>query len=117
PRSQQRAAGAALIKILAGVHRHCFGSCRPAGGTGEHRCQNQRHGCHRLPGSRANAKRISRRPVVPLAAISTPTVPRIHTRTRTLASGLWISDRTVAVIADTAKPAVSVARTGLSGAE
>jgi len=43
--------------------------------------------------------------------------PKFHTRIMTLASRLWISDMAVAVIADTAKPAVSVAKTGRNGAE
>jgi len=44
-------------------------------------------------------------------------VPKFHASTMMLASGLWISDKAVAVIAETDKPAVSVANTGRKGAE
>ena len=60
---------------------------------------------------------MNRRPIVLLAPIIAATVPKFHASTMMLASGLWISDRTVAVIADTDKPAISVANADRNGAE
>ena len=55
-------------------------------------------------------------PLALLSPMIAPAVPKFHASTMMLASGLWISDMTVAVIADTDKPAISVANTGRSGA-
>ena len=60
---------------------------------------------------------MKRRPIVPLAPMIAVTVPKFYASTMMLASGLWIADMAVAVIAETDKPAVSVANTGRSGAE